>query len=75
MEGQECVFPFKYKGITYNKCTKVDSENDKSWCAYDITPGTEVIADGQHWGDCSEECPGAGTEIKYITITLNKNIA
>ena len=30
-KGAKCVFPFVYKGKTYNKCTKVD--DDKPWCA------------------------------------------
>jgi len=61
-KGNTCVFPFKYKGKTYQKCTKVDSDNGKSWCAFDIRPGTEVPQDGKHWGDCNEDCPGADFE-------------
>ena len=29
--GQACIFPFTYKGITYNSCT--DVEEDRPWCA------------------------------------------
>ena len=31
--GKDCIFPFKYKGTTYNKCTKAESENGQPWCA------------------------------------------
>ena len=55
-----CIFPFIYKGQTYEKCTTVDSDNEKPWCAYDIQPGTEVPQDGKHWGDCNFDCPGGG---------------
>ena len=65
-EVHNCVFPFKYKGKTHEKCTKVDSDNGKSWCAYDIQPGTEVPQDGKHWGDCNDDCPGAGRLINEI---------
>ena len=30
-EGSDCVFPFRYRGILYNKCTKV--EDTKLWCS------------------------------------------
>merc|ERR1711953_1166769 len=39
----ECVFPFKYNGVTYNTCTR-DGE-DKEWCA------TGTNADGEYVGD------------------------
>merc|ERR1712183_199361 len=45
--GDQCIFPFTYKGVTYNTCTKADSE--LAWCA------TEVHASGK--GDCDESCP------------------
>ena len=61
-EVHNCVFPFKYKGKTYEKCTTVDSDNEKPWCAYDIQPGTEVPQDGKHWGDCNFDCPGGGKQ-------------
>ena len=54
------MFPFKYKGTAYEKCTTTDSDNKKPWCAYDIQPGTEVPQDGKHWGDCNPDCPGGG---------------
>ena len=31
---KNCVFPFKYKGKTYNECTTDHSDNGKPWCAY-----------------------------------------
>ena len=29
VHGNQCIFPFKYKGVTYNECTKDHSENYK----------------------------------------------
>jgi len=54
-----CVFPVKYDGKTYDKCTAVDLSSEdiaqgKTWCA------TQLDNDGQYmsgrWGYCSEGC-------------------
>merc|ERR1712183_37471 len=47
IKGDQCIFPFTYKGVTYKTCTKADSE--LAWCA------TEVHPSGK--GDCDESCP------------------
>ena len=49
-----CVFPFIYKGTTYNECTDVDN-NGVPWCA------TQTLDDAYvpgYWGNCEEGCPG-----------------
>ena len=55
---RNCVFPFTYEGKTYNKCTKDNSENGKSWCAYTVYRGG-VVVPGK-WADCNPGCPGLG---------------
>ena len=47
--GIPCVFPFKYKGKSYDKCT--DFERGKHWCAT-----IEDLADTKDWGDCITNC-------------------
>merc|ERR1712203_1319610 len=51
-DGQACVFPFQYDGLSYSSCTAIDS--DQLWCA------TEVDADGDYidgqWGNCNSNC-------------------
>ena len=44
-QGDDCVFPFVYKGETYIKCTTVDGQG-KEWCA------TRPEYDAAHWGWC-----------------------
>jgi len=46
-DKRKCVFPFKYRGVTYNGCTTVRN-NGKLWCS------TENAADGNYkkWGNC-----------------------
>lgn len=39
--AKPCNFPFVYKGVTYNECTTVDSENGEGWCGtrYNVRSG------------------------------------
>ena len=53
---KKCVFPFKYEGKTYNKCTRDNSENRKSWCAFKVNRAG-VAVNGK-WADCDKGCPG-----------------
>ena len=51
---RECVFPFKYQGVTYDQCTK--KNHDRLWCS------TMTDANGNslinEWGNCGH-CQGA----------------
>ncbi|XP_028648308.1 uncharacterized protein LOC114644336 [Erpetoichthys calabaricus] len=44
-ERPDCVFPFIYKGVTYNSCTNVDSHED--WCSITTNYDQEKL-----WGYC-----------------------
>ena len=52
-----CIFPFRYKGKTYDACTWKDADqtNNQAWCS------TKVDNLGNHvrgkWGDCGQGCP------------------
>ena len=66
-EGRLCVFPFSYKGVTYNHCTDVDNDR-RLWCAY--TP----YYNGQ-WGTCMETmCGGMCWEISYLFYLPNTQL-
>jgi len=65
--GQKCIFPFKYKGQTYNRCTNVDSPSG-AWCALDVDRYGDVIPG--EWDDCDSNCndkPGPTTKRPIIT--------
>jgi len=60
-----CIFPFKFKGKTYNQCTTDESENGKPRCAYKVNKQGK-IANGK-WAECEPGCPG--TEVDSETIS------
>jgi len=75
--GEQCVFPFKYKGVTYYECTTVNSIVGP-WCA------TETTEDGSYksWDECiwaqpstvsaisdTRMPPSATTDAKISTTT------
>jgi len=73
--GRRCVFPFKYRGKTYNSCTNDGTTNGQPWCAYEIQRDGNAVPG--KWEDCdpsvcqvSEACltesgPDAGNSCKF----------
>ena len=50
-----CQFPFKYKNVIYNSCTKMD--HDRFWCATTVDSTNHKTS----WGYCNNLCPMEGT--------------
>merc|ERR1711936_1197654 len=49
LNGNNCVFPFRYNGVLYDKCTYADSRTP--WCALLTNSNTfEVVTN--RWEDC-----------------------
>ena len=48
-----CVFPFTYRGNTYNECTTVDEP--EPWCSTETTDDGSFISG--EWASCNEHCP------------------
>ena len=62
--GHLCVFPFKFGGVIYDKCTFA-GKSTKAWCAYGIEAGAEVpkywgLGNDLRYGDCISSCPIEG---------------
>jgi len=73
--GKACTIPFKYKGVSYTECTRIDEP--RPWCATSVKSNGEyrtyqycsnqcaLPVDGSlspwsQWGICSASCgPGA----------------
>ncbi|XP_078357874.1 epididymal sperm-binding protein 1-like isoform X2 [Oculina patagonica] len=47
-QGRCCVFPFVYRGVSYDRCTWIN--NNKLWCSLD------AVYAGQ-WANCGKPCP------------------
>ena len=52
--GKQCLFPFIYNGITYNRCIEIG--NQKSWCSTAVTPDRRHIPRIGGWGYCRPNC-------------------
>ena len=53
--AQDCVFPFKHNGKTYNSCaTPIDGQG--AYCATKVDSNCNVISGS--WEDCNPGCPG-----------------
>ena len=50
-----CIFPFRYRGKTYDTCITIGITNNQAWCA------TKVDNLGNYvrgkWGNCGQGCP------------------
>jgi len=55
-ELQECVFPFKFKGVEYHKCTQNGDSDNRPWCSLDVDLNGKHVS--SHWGYCGASCPG-----------------
>merc|ERR1711915_53754 len=67
LSGTKCVFPFKYEGVEYYRCTYAASP--VPWCATMVdSNGTVVI---NNWGDCANtalsSCPAESISIPTCT--------
>ncbi|XP_074621612.1 72 kDa type IV collagenase-like isoform X3 [Acropora palmata] len=61
--GKCCSFPFTYKGVTYNSCTKIG--HNKLWCSLDTSYKGR-------WGNCEVDCNTTRTdEVECKTKTTN----
>merc|ERR1712008_549454 len=56
--GRRCIFPFSYKGRTYNQCTTDSSHNGKAWCAYGLKNrySGDIEANTRELEDCQQSC-------------------
>ena len=53
-----CKFPFRFKGVEYNKCTLVEASENKPWCSTVVDDNNNHVPNGGHYGVCAPTCPG-----------------
>jgi len=68
--GQRCIFPFTYKGKTYDSCTDAGTSLHRYWCATSVDPDGSFIEN--EWGTCSARCHVVGN---YIMPWLNDHLS
>ena len=56
--GSPCVFPWKYKGKTYNSCTMDWETDQRPWCATKVDENGAVFS--TNYGYCGANCPLEG---------------
>ena len=64
--GEDCIFPFKFKGKTYTSCTTAESVNGAAWCATKVDSDDNVLRNS--WKDCEEGCPMGETNAFFHQI-------
>ena len=56
--NKPCVFPFKFRRVTYNTCTTSGTDPDaaKAWCSTKIDEFRNHVVGKGHWGYCEPKC-------------------
>ncbi len=79
--GAFCRFPFRYKDVEYNQCTRVDHnltpdameagvDESQGWCATKVDGHNDYVP--HNWGICQPECKPAKSKffIPFINIVI-----
>lgn len=65
-DGNMCQFPFDYKGVTYNRCTSVDTSGSdggqRYWCVTNSTTGD--------WGYCDSSSILETSKVQFQTVEI-----
>ncbi len=72
-----CIFPFKFNGETYNKCTDVNDPDDRLWCSTKIDDSGNHVQSGGFWGHCGQDCnidTDHQAELSFSSFSQGKNI-
>lgn len=70
--NKPCLFPFVYKGVTYDSCTSED--HWMPWCPTHLADGAVVVGSG-NWGNCAASCFQAnsgGDANPYLSFPCSK---
>ena len=56
--NESCIFPFKFRGITFNECTtEGNAEGDLTpWCSTLVDDSGAHIQEAGNWGNCGPDC-------------------
>ena len=71
--NQRCILPFKFNGVTHQKCPTDPEDKTKHWCS------TKVDQNGQHisgigaYGNCGPNCPLVSEVIRSRSSKSNNS--
>eukprot|EP00088_Acartia_fossae_P000995 TRINITY_DN10368_c0_g1_i1.p1 TRINITY_DN10368_c0_g1~~TRINITY_DN10368_c0_g1_i1.p1 ORF type:complete len:197 (-),score=10.30 TRINITY_DN10368_c0_g1_i1:366-956(-) len=63
LNGEKCVFPFKYGEKTYHECTFDKTDNGLPWCATSVANSTRVMT-------TSDDCDSTNYACQFNNICL-----
>ena len=77
--NKQCVFPFEFRGVTYNECTFELNEfwEPDPWCSTSTDHIGDHVGERGNWGFCSTDCkiapppPETGTRLASKTCVLS----
>ena len=55
--GKPCIFPFIFKGVTYNACPPDPKEKSETWCSTKVDGNKNHVTGEKEYGFCSRNCP------------------
>jgi len=53
---KKCIFPFKYSGQTFHRCTALHDPELKTWCSTMVDGEGNHLTSGGFWGHCGQDC-------------------
>ena len=76
--GMKCIFPFTWRGETYDACTREAStaSNGDPWCSTKVDDDGVHISGQGNWGGCSQACPvkeGCECVIPFLHLGVTHN--
>merc|ERR1719219_550576 len=55
--GKKCIFPFTWKGVTYNGCPVDPQESTERWCSTKVDSAGNHVTGEKEFGYCASNCP------------------
>ena len=73
--NKPCVFPFKFRGLTYNNCTTADNapEDKNAWCSTKVDEFGNHVGEQGNWGICETRCQNNFRKFAILCLIIFQN--